>query len=67
MLRIERRLNLVRCVSTGPLTKKLSEMRAAAASGTLFMTLIGELSDGAIALIDLRVGTGMMSLPDQAR
>ena len=31
--------------------------------GTLFMTMIGELSDGAIALIDLSITSNKMSLP----
>ena len=48
-----------------PTDQKLAEMRAAAANGTLFMTMMGELSDGAIALIDLRITSNMMSLPGE--
>ena len=48
-----------------PTDEKLAEMRAGAANGTLFMTLMAEFSDGAIALIDLRVKSDMMSLPGQ--
>jgi hypothetical protein len=49
-----------------PTDEKLAEMRAAAANGTLFMTLMGEFSDGAIALIDLRITRNMMSLQEAA-
>ena len=55
------RLNLPR-----PSDDELRQIRDLAARGTLGMTLVGELSDGAIALIDLRADPSVMATIDNA-
>lgn len=49
-----------------PSDDELREMRKSAASGVLVTTIIGDLSDGAIALIDLRADTSVVATIDTA-
>jgi hypothetical protein len=41
-------------------------MRESVASGSLYMTVVGEMGDGAIALIELRANPALLSLPAAA-
>jgi hypothetical protein len=49
-----------------PSDDELRRMRDVAARGPLIVTIIGELNDGAIALIDLRAGESVLATLDRA-
>ncbi len=49
-----------------PTDEALAWMRESVASGSLYMTVVGEMGDGAIALIELRANPAVLSLPAAA-
>lgn len=49
-----------------PSNDELRQMREWAVQGVLVTTIVGELSDGAIALIDLRAGSSVVATLDSA-
>ena len=56
-----------RVVGPRPSDDELGKMQEWAVNGVLVMTLIGEMSDGAIALIDLRADDSVASTLDRAQ
>ena len=55
-----------RLVGPRPSDDELRQMRDRAVNGVLVMTVFGEMSDGAIALIDLRADSSVVSTIDSA-
>jgi hypothetical protein len=63
---LQQPLQPARVDSPRPSDDELRWMRAVAARGPLIMTIIGELSDGAMALIDLCADQSVLSALDRA-